>query len=934
MTSASFENANSGFQVGVNQGPIYISQERSEPRFEPLAAAPFQGVHQHDLNFVRDGSLVKNRYFSNTRLVKSYFSGREKQLDILKMAFHDPMQANQQRFVIYGLGGCGKTELANKFALDFRHRFLGVFVVDGSSQKTVSSSYAEIAARVGAHPNPIAAKRWLEGCDLPWLLIIDNLDTDHVDIDDVLPAATKGCVLITTRNPTLRVHGNTGRKSIELGALDLEEAETFLMKAAGQSNVAPSDRRHVQEICRVLGCLPLALVHAGTSVLKGMQWSQYLSFYNAQLETIKANHSRRQTKSDENGLIDYDDDEDTSFNVFSTYEVLYESLEKSRQRNFRDAVELLHVFSFFHFQNIRLEVLIKAATNQLKEDAEQKVIETNQKWQRNMAKGANPPFQSFTALFRMLRAFAIWKLATGPWPLPAVLRNPDGLHVEALERHIRVRLRNALDVLIERSLVSIQDSTDGHYSMHSLVHEWVRRRPKMRTTHQALWCQVSMTTLALSIPRPMLGATAEETQSEEERRKLRELLPHILHALERKEALDKEIMQNAERARYTWLFSSRSKSTYRRLEAEQDVRFSLVYVETGRYEAARELQERAYGFTASRLGRDHRLAIYLSLLLCQTLFSMSEIAMASKWLRDAYELCKQSFGEDDPLTLDVADSLGSCLRVKGRWVEARSLHTATLARMKRIYGPMHVKTLKATLNLGQVLFWVMEYAEATSQLRAAWTGLRTTLGEDHLETLAALQELAMSYPQHDELVVNADDKEELEENLEAISFVYERRKTKLGSEHPFTLLAMLHLARLKSAVGDHVTAEGMIRNGLEMAKGSIASDHVGMIMARTIHAQVLTRLQRYSEAEALFNELIDKALYSKFVDEDGDSTDRLSNIWLLAKCFQLQGKKQEELATWKEFLASAKTIGGHGLGLEHPRIPRIMERIAEIERGK
>lgn len=890
-------------------------------------------------------SLVQNKYFCNTRIVKSYFSGREEQLNTLKLAFKDPWQANQQRFVIYGLGGSGKTELANKLALDFRHRFWGVFVVDGSSQKTVAASYAEIASRVGAHPNPVAAKRWLESCELPWLLIIDNLDSEGVDIDEVLPAATRGCVLITTRNPTLRVHGNTGKRSMQLGALELDEAETFLMNAAGQSNVAPSNRRHVRKICHSLGCLPLALVHAGTSVLKGMKWSQYLSFYNAQLETIKANHGRRYAQAGQHSTAHNDEDEDTSFNVFSTYEVLYESLEKAPQTKFRDAVELLHIFSFFHFQNISPDVLVKAATNPLKEENEQRQTAaagdadaTAQRQQTTMAnkaaKANKAPPKPWSMFLRELRVFAIIKLATGPTPLPNVLRNPDRLGVDTLERIVRVRLRNALDVLIERSLVSaVQDSTDDLYSMHSLVHEWVRRRPKMRTALQSLWCQISMTTLALSIPRPVYGAAAQEDeiQSEDERRKVRELLPHILHVLEFKRALDNQIMENAtRRAPYTWLFPGRSLATYRRLQVEQDVRFSLVFLETGRYDAARELQERTYAFTAGRLGRGHRLTIYLSMLMCQTLFAMSEIGMASRWLRDAYALCVRFFGEDDPLTLDVADGLGICLRVKGRWAESRRIHTANLERMKRIHGPMHVKTLKATVSLGQVLFWVMEYTEATHQLRAALKGLRETLGEEHLETLAALQELATSHVRYDASDGSAANKTALAESLEAMTFVFERRKTKLGPEHPFTLLAMLHLARVKSSLGDHVEAESMIRRGLELAKGSIAPDHVGMIMARTIHAQVLSGLKRYGEAEALFKELCNKTLYKRFVDEDGDHTDRLSNILLLAKCFQAQGKTEEELTTWEEFLEGARKIGGHGLGLEHPMIPRIMERIAAI----
>ncbi|KAL1890344.1 hypothetical protein Sste5346_008346 [Sporothrix stenoceras] len=168
-----------------------------------------------------------------------------------------------------------------------------------------------------------------------------------------------------------------------------------------------------------------------------------------------------------------------------------------------------------------LDVLVKAATNPLKEENEQNAADAAQRRQTTLAaKGIKTPAKPWSIFLRELRVFAIMKLATGPTPLPNVLRNPDRLGVDILERIVRVRLRNALDILIERSLVSVQDSTDDLYSMHSLVHEWVRRRSKMRTALQSLWCQISMTTLALSIPRPVYGAAQDEVQSEDERRKV------------------------------------------------------------------------------------------------------------------------------------------------------------------------------------------------------------------------------------------------------------------------------------------------------------------------------------------------------------------------------------------------------------------------------
>lgn len=58
--------------------------------------------------------------------VSSYYTGRQKQLNALKSTLdlvnsREP-QDHQKRFVIYGLGGSGKTQFCCKFAQDNREQ--------------------------------------------------------------------------------------------------------------------------------------------------------------------------------------------------------------------------------------------------------------------------------------------------------------------------------------------------------------------------------------------------------------------------------------------------------------------------------------------------------------------------------------------------------------------------------------------------------------------------------------------------------------------------------------------------------------------------------------------------------------------------------------------------------------------------------------------
>lgn len=82
------------------------------------------------------------------------------------------------------------------------------------------SSYAEIATLGGVEPNEKAAKNWLTTRALPWLLIIDYVDDEEINIEELLPPGPKGCVLVTTRNPAHVTYGNAGERYLELLPLE------------------------------------------------------------------------------------------------------------------------------------------------------------------------------------------------------------------------------------------------------------------------------------------------------------------------------------------------------------------------------------------------------------------------------------------------------------------------------------------------------------------------------------------------------------------------------------------------------------------------------------------------------------------------------------------------------------------------------------------
>lgn len=134
-------------------------------------------------------------------------------------------QRRQRIFVLYGLGGIGKTQLAADFARRYQATFSSVFWLDGRSEDQLRQSLAGCANRIPKGQIPDKSRNavlnskddlnivvadvldWLARPDnADWLLIFDNVDqaykqdssTGGYDVRRYIPG-DHGSALITTR---------------------------------------------------------------------------------------------------------------------------------------------------------------------------------------------------------------------------------------------------------------------------------------------------------------------------------------------------------------------------------------------------------------------------------------------------------------------------------------------------------------------------------------------------------------------------------------------------------------------------------------------------------------------------------------------------------------------------------------------------------------
>ncbi|MCJ1388283.1 hypothetical protein MMC18_001128 [Xylographa bjoerkii] len=828
-----------------------------------------------------------NEYFYVPQTVSSIFTGRKNDLDILKRAFQTSTPGKelhaQKRFVVYGLPGSGKTQFCCKFASDNKQCFWGVFWIDASSSEHAKQSFSTIARIAKVEPNERAVKSWLSslGKARPWLLIVDNADEDNFPAEDYYPEGEGGFVLTTTRNPTLRVHGTIGPRYYHFSELDENEAVELLLKAADEPLPWPrSTIESAKNICRALGYLPLALIHAGKTILIRLCTLQnYLSFFEKNWTRIRKMRASNDTRpiSDANAAI------------YSSYELIHSGLLAKGTQASQDALDLLKIFSFLHRQHIRVDIFSRAACNPRLE-----LLEQNRREQEERITSSRPKLNPTVAqTFRNL-AFSILICLSGLGSrpvLPQILR--DALQSGSFDE---LRLREALKQLFQMSLIFANpDPNDDSYSMHPAVHLWARERPEMTIADQAVWCQITATVLSQAILLPPLD------DEEEDQIYKRDLLPHIIHVQRNERIIRAKLLENQESKTRSWPPVIQPRLD--RDRALQLVKFSIIYTQSGFFEEAEKLQLQVAEFANRMLGMENTRTMDIMLLLSYTYWQLTRGDEAANLQERVLKACVKVRGAGDLKTLQIMDMFGTSRWAQGRIPEARKIHVTAVEGLKNVLGDDHVDTLKAMGNLGRDIGKDFEFTEAIDIQLKVVPGLRNKLGHFHLETLIAMDNLAMAY--YDRAAFGYGHPGDLDHALKLEQEVFEQRKEKLGREHLYTLWSGLNLARIKGMRGEVDDALSIFLPGHAIARRNLGETHFAVLLGKLHYGRLLIYAKKYKEAEDVLKEVIESHEEPRKAHPD-----RLLAIFSLINCLNLQGKEAETTTLLEELTESTKALFG------------------------
>lgn len=749
-------------------------------------------------------------------------------------------------------------------------RYWAIFTIDATSPETAKQSFCKIGRMGGLEATEESGKHFLSQTQKPWLLIIDNADKPDMKFESLIIPGEGGHILVTTRNPSLRRQGNVG--SVEVKGLREKEALQLLMKVA---DIRPpwdlSTETAGNEITKTLGYLALALIQAGNSIYnKICNLKEYLGFYRRFLE----NRQRRKSGSIADDSVERDTEND---DIYSAFDFSFQNIASSNTTTSQDAVEILNIVSFYHFDHIRVDI-----------------------FERGMTLERNHLQQSSVASLRAKCLNALLSRLRPPRALPRVLKqSPDDMHP--------LCIREALRELYASSLITY-GTDERSFSLHPLVHAWARDR--IPSKERRLWAMISFHTLMASVPLPPME-TGEPDSSFR-----KGLIPHLNGCLEACPTEFKEFhsLQIGKYRRFMLLFQPTLVFSFREM-IQNAAKCGVLYAETGDFSKSAYYLFLAKESLVKLLGPNDAKTTATMLGLAGILWGLGRLREAIALQEQVVQSRKEVLGPNHRETLLAMDSLGQSFWLNGQYCEALQLQQHTAENMRTYLGEEDDDTLKALDHLGVTLGSWHRYTESRDIHQKVLAIRIRALGKSDLVVLETKNNLAMALL----------DLKEFAQAKYLMEEVYNGRKAQMGKEHPYTLWALCYLAKIYTEEGNPQTAEHILIDGIAAGKRSLSEDHLGVLMGCGELARSFSRQGRLDEAVALTLQTVDKVKHSR----GSDHPDFATGMWSLGQLWEKKNEQAKAIDAYRVALEATEKR----LTAEHPLYKAISDRIISLTEG-
>ncbi|MGP4046275.1 FxSxx-COOH system tetratricopeptide repeat protein [Streptomyces sp. 2A115] len=798
------------------------------------------------------------------------FTGRGALLDRLRDGFTTGPTARPQ--VLYGLGGMGKTQVAQEYAHRFKSAYDAVWWVTAAQPGLIRSALAELAPDLGLERGQdvsgtadavLRALRRGEPYGR-WLLVYDNAGRPE-ELAELIPAGPPGGHVLLTSRDRAWVN-NAGLVEVEV----FQRHESVDLLRRLNPGLAEGDAEKVAE---ELGDLPLAVGQAAVWLSESsMPVATYLSLLGERLTEVL-----RDTRLP---------DRDYPQSAVATWRL---ALDELRQVNLA-AAEMLEICSFFGADPIPLRLLYSRAVTQA----------------LTLQEGEPRDEMAIAQVVRAINRFGLAKSDQGSETL-TVHRLVQAVIRDQVPQPRKARLRGVVHAALADAKPGDPDETSGWNRYDQLLPHLAPSRAVRNPDAQVrAWITDSVRYLW---KRSLHGAAHDLAQDTLERWEalgighaddaqdaqtliLRIQFGNVLRSLGRlREAYESDLDT------YERLRRSKGDEYAHTLAAAGNVAADLR--ELGRYLEARELDRQTLRAAQRTLGDDHKRTLMYLNNLALSEYLAGDRRAALKLHRRAWQQQSGTHGANSLNALSSASNYARDLRETGRLREALELLESTVPRYQETLGESHIETLRVRKNLAVALRRNGEYERAREIDEDIRSRYVADQGPDHQDTLAAASNLASDLAALGEPA----------QALELAERVMNRYRDYLGEMHPVTLACANNVSVYLRLVGRTDEAHELVDRALEGLREVLGETHLYTLACTINHANDLVvagGLERAVAQERFVLDQLTEVLGPKHYDTIGVTSN-------LSLSLRAAGRTEEANRLVEEALQNAvRTLGeGH-----------------------
>ena len=666
-----------------------------------------------------------------------YFTGREKTLTDIHEKFNATLLGSQIHvLVITGMGGIGKSEIAKEYAFRFRKEYDCIWWIDAETEERIRSAYLSFAEKFNLDQDKEANKirdrviGWMKNHDR-WFFVFDNAENE-ASIKEYLPQSNTGNILITSRF--------TQWEKFEFHPIEdfsSQESCNFLKEYTKQKQ----NTEKLEDLVIELGCLPLALKHAG-AYMRNTKTS-----YAAYLDSF--HNKNKKSKPSTEGV------ESAKTIVANTLDKSFQLIRK------RESRQLIYLCAFMAPEKIN----------------GQWFVEASEKLPKPLRKAAK---EELNEVIANLTAYSL------------IIKDEDGnLNIHRLVQDI---IRDSLKV----------KQTQWRNYCTNIMNELLYydfSTAKSRT----LFLILSSHILAITNGINDEGATKETANLYHflgygfnafadydqalmfyekalriyEKKVLGKIYPVTARTYNNMAA----VYDNKGDYVKALVFYEKALKIFEKVLGKEHPLTSTcydnmgtVYINKGDYEKALVFYEKALKIREKVLGKEHPDTASTYNNMASIYYYKGDYVNALEFNEIALLIREKVLGKEHPSTATCYDNMGTVYINKGDYVKALEFYEIALLIREKVLGKEHPSTSNTYIGIANVYYHKGDYEKALVLYEKALLIQEKVLGKEHPSTATTYNNMAFIYSH----------KGSYEKALEFYKKAFKIREKVLGKEHPKT----------------------------------------------------------------------------------------------------------------------------------------------------